>query len=135
MKHEMKFYGKSEDKKFKFNEPELFAAYMKTLNGNISISVKEVKRIRNTQQNNLYWVYVSALAQEFGYSPVEMHDSLKAMFNADVKIHKTVTGGIAEIKIIKSTTGLTTSEFAEYMTNVIRFAAENGIVLPENPIS
>lgn len=85
-------------------------------------------KVRSNNQNRLYWgVYLAALAEHTGHTPEELHDVLKAMFLP----REFVTIGKLEIEVVKSTTKLTTDEFAKYLTQIEAWCnQELGIRLP-----
>jgi len=71
------------------------------------------KPIRSNDQNAYYWVaVVTPLAEHFGYTPLEMHEELKYMFNPKPsKIDPMrVFGG--------TTTLLKEDEFQEYLESI-----------------
>lgn len=127
------FRGIIKNGKLTLARKDLFQLYVGTLDGNVTLEVKKVKRTRNILQNALYWVWVHQLAEFVGSSDKEMHETLKSMFRNEIRyITNPETGEVKELTIIKSTTTMTVSEFSEYMQRVQQFGAELGIVLKSN---
>ena len=91
----------------------------------LTVAVAREVRDRSNPQNKYYWgVVIKLLSDWAGYEPEEMHESLKDRFLA---MPDARTG----LRISHSTTKMTTNEFSEYIETVKRFAAENGINIPE----
>jgi len=69
---------------------------------------------RSPQQNNYYWFIVDLLAEDLGYTRMEMHQALKDHFE------------------VVSTKTLTVKEFKDYIDRIIRWASmELGVVIPD----
>ena len=82
---------------------------------------------RTLPQNNLYWKYITIMAEEIGYtSPLELHEDLKRELNPKPsKIRQGESYG-------GSTTVMSRLEFTEYVSKVKIFAQQfYGISLPE----
>ena len=80
--------------------------------GDYYLLIKPVNS-RSAKQNNYYWKVVNTLGQELGYTKNQMHKTLKEEFR------------------IESTKELSTSEFSDYIEQIIYWAAtELNIVLP-----
>ena len=90
-----------------------------------------VKRsIRTISQHRLYWLWVTCIEQETGNDKETLHEYFKQEFlgRQSVQIFNT------EVYPLRSTTGLNTKEFTDYLNKIQVFASsELGIVLP-NPI-
>ena len=93
----------------------------------VKYSYRLYRDTRSNQQNSFYWsVVVKIMADYCGYDrPEDMHEALKERFNSEPRDHK----GFIKIK---STTGLNTVEFEEYLSRIKRWAAEEGLIIP-NP--
>lgn len=94
----------------------------------ITISVK--RSIRTISQHRLYWLWVTCIEQETGNDKETLHEYFKQQFlgRQSVQIFNT------EVYPLRSTTGLNTKEFTDYLNKIQVFASsELGIVLP-NPI-
>ena len=94
----------------------------------IEITIAKKRSKRSSQQNKLYWVYATILAQEIGMSKDEVHEILKFKFLQKEKVDET-TGEV--FKYIGSTAALSKGEFIELVDSTIRWAAEFfNVVLP-----
>lgn len=79
---------------------------------------------RTLKANAYYWVAVVGIpAQHFGYSVEEMHEALKWLFLRKFEEGKPET--------VRSTTELSTVEFSEYVEKCRKWAAEEGLVIPD----
>lgn len=96
-------------------------AYLEDLTGSVTITIKKTKRSRSLRQNAYYWLILTLLGKELGYTPEEMHDTFKAKF-----LYKLDHG----LKIPQSTTSLDIVEFIEYLEKIIAIAIELNITLP-----
>lgn len=128
----LQFYGDVGEGKLTIHKRDLFDRYVKTLKGLVRITVEKVRKKRSIPQNNYYWICVTVIGAELGYTKDEMHAALKAEYLTDTKIvmHKK-NGIVKEIKMVKSTSQLYKYEMSEYMQQVIIFAADFGIELPD----
>lgn len=94
----------------------------------IEITIQKLKSTRSLQQNRLWWLYMTLLSKDLGYSKDEMHEICKFKFLMREKVHEP-TGEI--FKYLGSTATLSKSDFADMVTDLIRWAAECfNIVLP-----
>lgn len=87
----------------------------------LTVEIKKYKKPRSLNQNNLYWEWMTIIGNDLGYTPEEMHTTMKARLLVDRS---------GKIPVIRSTTALSTAEMAEYMTHVQRIASEINITLP-----
>jgi hypothetical protein len=79
-------------------------------------------------QNRYYWgVVVATLAEWSGHEPEEIHDYLKRILPQK---HRRLPSG-DEMFVHPSTTTLTVEEFSEYVDKVVRWAAEQGVHVPD----
>ncbi len=109
----MKFTGKVSNGKLTIDRTVL-QAYLLTVDGDVVIRIEKASPSRSPQANAYYWSLVEMLGNELGYTKEEMHKTLKFHF----KIEKTST--------------LTTDEFQDYITRIIRYSAiELGVALPD----
>lgn len=95
--------------------------------GEYILSVKELKSERSDRQNRYYWgVVIRLLADNFGYSPMEVHEVLKGIF-----LPKELNFGIMKVISTRSTTSLKTDEFEDYLEKVRVWAnQEFGLLIP-----
>ena len=116
--------GNVEKGKLALHQKELFAKYLHSLRGEVEIIVRKWKKRRTSNQNKYYWgVVVPILCDSLGYSNEEMHDALKWKFLRNKEREKLPT--------VKSTSGLSTIEFNNYIDEIVRWAAQEGIVIPD----
>jgi hypothetical protein len=94
--------------------------------GRVSIAVEQEKDRRSVAANRYYWgIVVKLIAQETGQDPQDIHDDLRDRF-----LRKTVTyvdrrtGLIQERTFSRGSSGLTVSEFYEFVEHARLFAAE-----------
>lgn len=100
-----------------------FEEHLLSLEGDVQVTVERKKKPRSDRQNAYYWgVMIDILAKHFGYTPDEMHESLKWQF---LRVPD------APIPLVKSSAKLTTVEFEDYAANVRQWAAqEHSINIP-----
>jgi len=91
------------------------------------IEIKEDKDSRSTNQNNLYWEWISVIGNELGYTKDETHILLRDKF---LGYNEVTTKKGEAIKELKSTASMNVKEFAEYMEQVDMFIVKYGIILP-----
>jgi hypothetical protein len=86
-------------------------------------------RKRTEAQNAYYWGVVLKTLSEVGeggsYTKEEWHDILGFLRTREYLIQDETRD------VVRSTSSMTASDFTEYLELVARFAAENGIVIPE----
>jgi hypothetical protein len=98
------------------------------LDGKMKVEIKKVTSKRSDAQNKLYWMWVGILADELGYTKIEMHESLVQSLLAPVV--KEIHGKM--ITIWPSTTSLKVGEFAEFLNDIDVFSITDlGITLPK----
>jgi len=88
------------------------------------VEIKKPNRSRS--QNNLYWSWLSILADWTGYTKDEMHTFLAVSFLGQETIQ--VNGH--SITVARSTRNLKVNEFSDYLIEIEAWAHEHGIVLP-----
>ena len=108
----MKFVIKdSKDKQSLFN-------YLKELDTDYIVSVKKQRNNRSNMQNSYYWkCIVQGLAEELGYFPDEMHDTLKIKFSSEwqsIDINDKQIG----LQKVKSTAKMNSKEFEVYADQI-----------------
>lgn len=84
--------------------------------------------IRSNPQNRYYWgVVIDILSNHTGFDPVDMHEILKHKF-----LDRNVVIADEVMRIPKSTTSLTTSEFEIYLSQIKEWASIGlSVVLPD----
>lgn len=88
------------------------------------IEIKRRRPKRSHDQNALYWAWCKIIGDELGYEAEELHYAFRARFLDKVS-------GPFGLPVPESTTTLTRDEFNDYLGRVLRFAAEQGIALPQ----
>ena len=97
-------------------------------NQRVEITIQKLKSSRSIMQNRLWWLYVTILANELGYSKDEMHEICKFKLLKKEKIDEK-TGEL--FQYIGSTATLGKGEFVDLVDSLIRWSAETfNIVLP-----
>lgn len=92
------------------------------------VIVRSKSKNRSTQQNRYYWMLVTIIANELGYSREEMHSIIGYKFLKREKVDEK-TGEVFEY--IESTTKLSTTEFIVFTDSLIQWSAETlSIILP-----
>ena len=78
------------------------------------IAIKEKRPTRTLAQNNYYWLYLSGLERELGYTSDELHEYYKHKFLKG----QTIQVNEMFIEKYPTTTDLTIKEFMEYIRNI-----------------
>ncbi len=102
--------------------------YLKSLEGE-SVVVSITKNVpRSTNLNKYYWsVVVSLPAKSLGYEKEEMHNVFKEKF----LYKKEIVNG-EWMKIIRSTTRISSKEMITYIDQIKRFCTEElGVYIPD----
>jgi len=121
------FLFKVEQGKMTLDDPAKFRENLKHFEGRSGrLCIQEVFRKRSTDQNEYYWGVVIAISSEYyGYTPEEMHEAFKYRFLRDLESRE-------DLPRIKSTTELSTVEFMDdYCKHIQKFAAEDGVYIPD----
>ncbi len=135
MAYEFPYFGKIDKSgKLTINNQKDFLKYLKQfvpINKDfteVEILVKKRKSKRSLEQNRLWWVYMTILANETGMMKDAMHEVCKYKFLKKETVIE-ATGEIMEY--IGSTTQLNKSEFADMIAELQQWAAESlNIILP-----
>jgi len=93
----------------------------------VTVTIQKLKSKRSIQQNRYWWLAMTILGNELGYSKEETHELMKFKFLKRERVIEK-TGEILEY--IESTTTLSKSDFADMVTDMVRWAASMGIVIP-----
>ena len=116
--------GSVNNGELKLVHSDLFKRYLHSLRGEVELVVRKWRKKRTDKQNRYYWgVVIPILCESFGYSNEEMHEALKWKFLKNRKSDKLVT--------VKSTAGLSTIGFNNYVDGIVRWSAQEGIVIPD----
>lgn len=80
---------------------------------------------RSIPQNSAYWkLIVQPLAEHLGLKNDECHEILKYKFNSEILMTPKRGGHVEEIRRIKSTTVMTTTEFNEFCAQIRIWASQ-----------
>ena len=91
------------------------------------VTIKADKATRSDKQNRLYWEWVNLIGKELGYKKDETHVLLRDKF-LGYNEYKSKKG--EDIRELRSTTKLNTTEFKDYLEQIDYLVADYGIVLP-----
>lgn len=105
------FYAKALDGKLQFERQAEFKHYLKSLKGDVQVTISKRKKIRSIAENSYYWgVVIKIVSDEMGLLPDETHEFLKSLF---LKMGMEVKG--KRYEVTRSTTLLSTIEFEDYL--------------------
>tara|TARA_R100001377_G_scaffold80241_1_gene58995 strand:- start:2647 stop:3030 length:384 start_codon:yes stop_codon:yes gene_type:complete len=90
------------------------------------IEIKRQTKKRSTGQNSWLWACHKVVAEDTGNSVDDIHEIVKK----ELLPKKYVEFDGEEIEINGSTTGLTSNQWSEFMTEYSAWAAQYGIMLP-----
>jgi len=122
--HHIVFYGEVSNGKLALKEQSKFDKYLTSFSGEVQLTIEKRKRLRSTNQNSFYWLYLGIIADETGDNIDDLHQFLKRKLLPPQFI--TVHG--ETIKIPASTTKLDKLEFSRYMEKI---NALTGVPIPE----
>lgn len=106
----------------------------------IEVVIQPHKRNRSLEQNAYYWVLVGIIAKSLGHSKIEQHEIFKIhyllpiLMESDPDVQAMVEAlGVERDRLAKllSTTDLKTHQFAEFIEDVINFAGQMQIHVPD----
>lgn len=99
-----------------------------------SVEIKEYRKNRSTSQNRTMWMWLNAMAPDFGYSADDLHEVFKQKFlGLEEKIISASKNGHVLREIMcrpKSTASLTVGEFSDYLRKIEATAIAMGLKLP-----
>lgn len=90
------------------------------------VSIEEHKSTRSQNQNRIYWKWISIIGNHVGQPREDMHRTFAIRF---LEPELFVVDGKQYVGA-KSTTGLTTKEFTEYLDKINATALALGLQLP-----
>ena len=108
------FRGEVEDGKLHLENINDYNNYLKKLKGEVELTVRHRKKIRTINQNNLYWVYLSLIAESTGNTDQELHEFFKEEFIVPDEIE--LFG--KKSRRYKSTTKMSPMEFSDYIKKI-----------------
>lgn len=122
----MEFSGYIKDGKLHLNNQAAFRAWTAAQKDGTQVRLTVKRRVRSLSQNAYMWAAVIPPVAEYtGYTEMETHELLKAMFLG----REVVTFAGQEVVRTKSTSSLSTDEFANYLEQIMAWAASEGIVI------
>ena len=93
-------------------------SYLKELGNDYIVKVKKQRNNRSNMQNNYYWAcIVQPLANELGYFPDEMHDTLKIKFSSEWQ-GIIINDKHIDLHIVHSTARMNSKEFEIYADQI-----------------
>lgn len=95
---------------------ERFLEYLKNFPDDtwFSLEIAPCGPLNESKQRNLYFLWCNIIAEFLGYSEVELHEEFKRLY---------LQG--------KSTKGMNTKQWSDFMLKVQAFSADKGIILPK----
>lgn len=114
--------------KLVFNNPEGFNKHLLRLNDkSVDVVVRLPRKDRSNKENRYYrGVVVVLISEHTGYTPEEVHEFLKLKFLSKIIV---LCGN--DIRIPQSSTGLSTIQWEQWMTEIREWAAlDLGIYIP-----
>ena len=118
----MTFYTDVKNGKLQKNVSTHLRTFIGTFEGKrIQITIEKIKSQRSAQQNALWWVYMTILSKELGYTKDEIHEICKYKFLKREKVDEK-SGEI--FPYLESTTKLSKSEFADLVSDLQQWAAD-----------
>lgn len=119
------FLATGKNGEVRIHKKDKFVQFVQGLgDGIIEITAQKRRRTRSLEQNAYYWAVIIPIVSDWmGENDFEVtHDILKSRFNEkrNRKGHK----------YVGSTTKMTTTEFMEYLDKIIKWCAENSIIIP-----
>lgn len=117
------FAGKVTDGKLIIFNRKAFDNFLLTLNGDVSLEIRQWSKRRTLDQNALLWVYYSIIANDTGNTAQEIHEIAKR----ELLEPQFVTYKKKTYKIPGSTTKLSKSEFGDFLD---RIASWSGVPIP-----
>ena len=99
-----------------------------------TVTIEKYSKQRSTAQNSLYWKWLETIAQVkpqgISMTREKWHFAFAIMFLEPIEVPDLKTGEVRQCP--RSTKGLNTSVFTEYLNKIEEWSIENGILLP-NP--
>lgn len=127
--HAERFTGRVEAGKVVFDQPGRWRAAVTRQNGKrIEVTFQRLRQARSLKANAYLWVLYDYIADWSGHSKEEIHDAMRALHLPAREI-TLPTGEL--VRCLGSTRLLKTEEFADYITRVKVWAAEQGLPLPD----
>jgi hypothetical protein len=92
-----------------------------------TVEVKQKRTVRTLPQNKLYWLWLTCIEAETGNNRMDLHDYFKQVYILPTEVN--IFGNTVERR---STSGLDTAQFKQYLDKIQIFAStELSITLPD----
>lgn len=127
MDFEFNYFGSIENGQLKFNRKGLEKDIALIEKATCEIIVRKKRSRRSGEQNRYFHAICGILGKELGYEKEQMKDILKMKFLKKERVIE-ATGEI--IEYLEHTSRLNKTEFADFTSEVIRWAEQLGIILP-----
>ncbi len=127
---EFLFAGTVKQGKFLPDDPVKYQGRLARLEGRrVRVSVGRVQSGRSLSQNKYLWAVVYGTLSEWsGHEPEELHEFCKDKFLPSEE--KRLPNGEVMVRP-PSTKSLTVEEFSKYVDEVVRWASQQGVYVPE----
>ena len=124
----LEYYSDVKGGNLQTNVRKKIAEELKQFEGKrVQVRIEKLKSKRSIQQNRYWWLAMTILGNELGYSKEETHQLTKFKFLKRERVVEK-TGEI--LAYIESTTTLSKSDFADMVSEMVRWAANMGIIIP-----
>ena len=124
----LEYYSDVKGGNLQTNVRKKIAEELKQFEGKrVQVRIEKLKSKRSIQQNRYWWLAMTILGNELGYSKEETHQLMKFKFLKRERVVEK-TGEILEY--IESTTTLSKSDFADMISEMVRWSANMGIIIP-----
>lgn len=125
------FTGLVAGRKLQLDSRDQFDTYLLSLEGKqVEVTVEKMKRKRTVDQNSYYWLILTTIGKELGYTSHDVHELMKSMF---LKRPLWVRGKF--VSTTRSTTSLDTIEMTEYIERIRQWAAEELNINIPDPVT
>ena len=104
-----------------YDSPMAVSEHLKSIKGKVKVTITKFCKPRTLRQNRYYWAVMTFIGNELGYEREEMHATFKSLFNWEMK---------GNLRVVRSTTDLTTLEFTSYFDRIVRECADLDIQIP-----
>lgn len=123
------YYSNVINGKLQKNISELIAKELEHFEGKrVEINIQKLKSTRSSRQNAYWWLIITILAKEIGYTKDELHEIMKYKFLKRERVDEN-SGEI--FPYLSSTTKLNKTEFSDLTNQLIRWASETfNVILP-----
>lgn len=118
----LNYYSDVKDGKLQANVRNLISKELPFFNGKrVEVIIKKLTSTRSTQQNRLWWMYITIISNEIGYNKDELHEIAKFKF---LKMEAVIENTGEIVEYIGSTAKLGKNEFSELVFKLKLWAQE-----------